>query len=263
MGTIIKYARIYRGFINTCISQATSFRLHFFLLIFMDLFFYISSLATVDFIFDYVPMIGPWNRDQFLFFISFMLAIDQLHMTFVSEGFWSFSFELRTGHLDFHLLRPAGTIFSVFFRHIRAGSLLLIFVPWACLIWFGMKIPLDPFAWVLLPCFVIAGLILLVSFELFMTMFVFWTIEVYGINFLRIQFQQLSRWPAFAFKPWPRRIFTFVLPILLIGTPTTGVLLGTSPWYALLYMLAATLILWGLVRWLWLTGLKSYESASS
>ena len=126
-----------------------------------------------------------------------------------------------------------------------------------------MKIPLEPYAWILLPIFVIAGLVLLVSFELFMTMFVFWTIEVYGINFLRIQFQQLSRWPAFTFKPWPRRIFTFMLPILLIGTPTTGVLLGTSPWYTLLYMLGATLILWGLVRWLWLTGLKSYESASS
>jgi len=263
MGTILKYARIYRGFISTSVAEATSFRLHFFLLIFMDLFFYISTLATVDFIFDYVPMIGPWNRDQFLFFVSFMLAIDQLHMTFISEGFWSFSFELRTGHLDFHLLRPVGTIFSVFFRHIRAGSLLLIFVPWASLIWFGMKIPLEPFAWFFLPIFVVAGLVLLVSFELFMTMFAFWTIEVYGINFLRIQFQQLSRWPAFTFKPWPRRIFTFIMPILLIGTPPTGVLLGTSPWYSLLYMLGATLILWAFVRWLWLTGLKSYESASS
>lgn len=263
MGTLKKYFGIYCGFLSTCFAEATSFRLHFVLLILMDLFFYLSTLATVDFIFDNVPQIGPWNREQFLFFLAFMLALDQLHMTFISEGFWSFSFELRTGNLDFHLLRPAGTIFAVFFRHIRPGSMVLIVVPWAVMIFYGMKIGLPPLSWALLPIFVVASLILLVSFELFLTMFMFWTIEVYGINFLRIQFQTLSRWPDFAFKPWPRRIFTFVLPVLLIGTPPAEVMMGTGPWYKLLYMATATLILWGIIRVLWTKGLQSYESASS
>lgn len=258
-----KYTGIYRGFVNTCFAEATSFRLHFVLLIFMDLFFYLSTLATVDFIFDYVPRIGPWNREQFLFFMSFMLAIDQLHMTFISEGFWSFSFELRTGNLDFHLLRPAGTIFAVFFRHIRPGSMMLIVVPWAFMIYYGLQLELPTLSWALLPVLLLAGLTLLVSFEIFLTMFMFWTIEVYGINFLRIQFQQLSRWPDFAYKPWPRRIFTFILPVLLIGTPPASALMATGPWYHLIYMGIATLVLWGLINRLWHIGLRSYESASS
>jgi ABC-2 type transport system permease protein len=66
----------------------------------MDLFFYFSSFATVSFIFDHVETIGPWQRPQLMFFIAYMLTLDQLHMTLISESFWVFSRELKTGVLD-------------------------------------------------------------------------------------------------------------------------------------------------------------------
>ena len=87
MRTLRKYAWIYLEFLRTAFAAAVGFRLHFFLLVIMDVVFYATSLMTVDFLYDHVMHIGDWPRAQFLFFVSFMLAVDQLHMTFVSENF--------------------------------------------------------------------------------------------------------------------------------------------------------------------------------
>ena len=86
---IKKYTSVYREYINHAFAEALSYRAHFVLLIIMDLLFYASLIFSVDFIFDHIDHLGPWERSEFLFFISFMLAIDHIHMTLVSESFWT------------------------------------------------------------------------------------------------------------------------------------------------------------------------------
>ena len=101
-----RYFRLYQMFISTCFTEATSYRVHFILMIILDLIFYATSLLTVDFLYDHVQSIGGWSRDQFLFFVAITLMIDQVHMCFVSMNFWMLSDHIRTGYLDFILLRP-------------------------------------------------------------------------------------------------------------------------------------------------------------
>lgn len=250
-------------FVSNCFAAASSFRLHFILLIVMDQIFYFSLLASVDFIFDHVSRIGPWARPEFMFFISFMLAVDHLHMTFVSESFWDFSFDLRTGRLDFILLRPLNTLFSVFARQIRPASLVNIVTPWSCLIYFGGQLDLFWYAWLFLPFLVLLALVLLTSIEILICMLMFWTVEAFGINFLRMQLQQLSRWPDFIYQDFPRRLFTFAVPILLVGSSPVRFLLDPHDWRGLAWMVLGLLALWLLIGLAWRKGLRSYESASS
>src|SRR5690606_2864863 len=122
-----------------------------------------------------------------------------LHMTFISEGFWNLSYEIRTGKLDFVLLKPVLSWFPVFFRMMRPGSLFVGPVPWLCMIWFGSKLDFGWLHWVALPFLVVFALLFLVAIEILIAMSMFWTVESWGINFLRMQLQQLGRWPAFVF----------------------------------------------------------------
>lgn len=250
-------------FLSNCFAAASSFRLHFILLIIMDQIFYLSLLASVDFIFDHVPRIGSWGRPEFMFFISFMLAVDHLHMTFVSESFWDFSFDLRTGRLDFILLRPLNTLFSIFARQIRPASLFNFFTPWGFLIYFGAQLDLSGLAWVFLPGLVVLALLLLTSIEILFSMLMFWTVEAFGINFLRMQLQQISRWPDFIYQGTARRLFTFAIPILLVGSAPVRFLLDPSAWRGLLWSGLSLIVLWLLIGLAWQRGLRSYESASS
>lgn len=261
--SIKHYLRTYQGFVSTSTTMAMSFRASFILLIIMDLSFYFTSIASVEIIYNHVAFIGSWNKEQLLFFITFMLAIDHLHMTFLSESFWELSMHLRTGELDFALLRPLHSIFSVFFRYFRPSSMLNIFVIWGGLIYYGSLIPLSAWQWFLLPFLIFMGFMLMALIEILISTLMFWTQEGMGINFLRMQMQQLSRWPDFIYTSLARRVLTVALPLLLIGSPAVHFLYDPQLWPQLLWVMLAIVVLFRLLLWVWARALRSYESASS
>jgi ABC-2 type transport system permease protein len=136
--------------------------------------------------------------------------------------------------------------------------------PWAFLIHFGSAVDLGLWQWVSLPFLVIASLVFLVSVEILISMLMFWTVEAFGINFLRMQLQNISRWPDFVYRGAARRFFTLVIPVLLVGsTPVKALLNPGEEAIGLLWMLMGLVLIWGAIRFVWKLGLKSYESASS
>ena len=260
---ILYYLGVYREYVSTSISVGVSFRTSFFLLLVMDIFFYLAALSTVSFIYDHVQMIGPWDKNQLLFFISFMLGVDHLHMTVVSESFWELSRSIRTGELDFTLIKPANSVFSVFFRYFRPSSLINIFVVWGFIIYFGMKVNLTLTSWVLLPFLTVLGFLLFVFIEFNISASMFWMKEGLGINFLRMQLQQLARWPNFIYASLARKILTICLPILLVGSGPVHFLYDYGKWPMILGMFVATCVFAIILKFVWRVALQNYNSASS
>jgi ABC-2 type transport system permease protein len=258
-----RYLQLYREFLRCAFSEALTYRINFVLLVLLDIIFFACSLAGVDFIFDFVPAIGPWDRDQFMLFVAFMLTVDHLHMTFISEGFWNLSFEIRTGKLDFILLKPVWTWFPIFFRMIRVGSMISMPLPWLCLYYFAFKVHLNLLELLSIPLLVLLAISLLVSIEILISMSMFWTIESWGINFLRLQIQQVSRWPDFTFRYWFRKMFSIVIPVLLVGSMPVRWLLGDGEFYSLILLIAVTVLVNIISVYLWRIALRRYESASS
>ena len=261
--TVIYYLRIYQMFISTSVSVGVSFRTSFILLVFMDLFFYFSALASVSFIYDHVQTIGPWDKNQLLFFISFMLGIDHLHMTLVSESFWELSHSIRSGDLDFILLRPANSIFSVFFRYFRASSLLNIFLVWGFIIYYGIQVELSLVSWILIPFLVVLGFLLFIVIEFNISTSMFWLKEGLGINFLRMQLQQLARWPNFIYASLARKVLMVCLPILLVGSGPVHFLYDYGRWPLIVGMFVATCVFAVILKFIWRCALQKYNSASS
>ncbi len=262
MKTLKRYGAIYREFVNNCFAAALTYRLHFILLIVMDLIFYFTILGSVEFLFQHLDKIGPWGRTEFMFFMSFMIAVEHLHMTFISENFWEFSYDIRTGRLDFILLKPVGALFIIFFRSMRPGTLLNGFFPWAYLIYFGSQLHLNALQWLALPLLVLLGLALLTSVEILISMSMFWIVESMGVNFFRMQLQQVARWPDFVYQYFAQKFFSYLVPVLLVGSAPVSFLI-TGDWTGLSKMLGLLVICWGLIGFFWRKGLASYESASS
>ena len=263
MSALRKYISLYQSFFMTSLSEAMSFRAHFVLVILVDLFFYASALLSVSFIYDHVPTIGPWSREEFLFFLSFIMVIDHINMTFVSPGYWEFAHDLRLGNLDFVLLKPVGTLFPIFFKRLRVGTLCIFFVPWSLLIYYGIQAELPFSSWFLLPVMVVIGATLMISVGMLIAMGMFWTVEAIGLNFLRMQLQTVSRWPDFVYLHVFRFAFSFILPVLLVGSAPVRFLFDHSAWELLLAMILATIVCCTLISVFWRAGLRRYESASS
>lgn len=263
MDAIKHYLSVYKRFIATSFAEAASFRLNFILLIVMDIVFYISALATVSFIYDHVSMIGPWNKSQLMFFVSFMLAVDHLHMVFLSESFWMLSTDIRTGNLDYILLKPVHSIFIVFFRYFRASSTLNVFITWATLIHFGIQANLSLLSWVALPFLVVMAFLLLAILEIIISTSMFWLTEGLGINFLRMQLQQLSRWPDYIYQRTVKKVFTIAFPILIIGSAPVRFLYDNKVYENLIILLVAIILSFFVLLKVWKVALDRYDSASS
>jgi len=261
--TIFYYLKVYEKFVSTSISVGVSFRTSFTLLLLMDLFFYFSTLLSVNFIYDHIQMIGPWDKNHLLFFISFMLGIDHLHMTLVSESFWELSHSIRTGDLDFALIKPANSVFSVFFRYFRPSTIINIFVVWTFIIYYGIQVKLEPLSWVLLPFLMFLGFFLFVVIEFNIAASMFWLKEGLGINFLRMQLQQLARWPNFIYASIARKFLTVCLPILLVGSGPIHFLYDYGKWPLILSMVAASIVFLFILKFVWRSALRHYNSASS
>ena len=198
-----------------------------------------------------------------LFFVSYMLFLDNLHMMLFSQSFWEFSFSLRMGQMDYVILKPVSSIFTVFFRHFRLSSCFNTPLFLGSLIYFGVKVNLSPLAWISLPFFIVLSMSLLLLIEFNLSALMFWMIEGNGINFLRMQLQQLGRWPNFIYQTIPKRIFTILIPILVVGSAPVHILLDQPLWSLFIWMLVAIVLLSLLLKWVWGLGLRQYESASS
>ena len=263
MSRLKHYLSIYGKFVATSFSVNMSFRTSFVLLIIMDIFFYLSTLFTVDFLFDHISTLGPWNREQLMFFISFMLVIDNLHMAILSESFWVLARQIKTGDIDFILLKPVHSIFTIFFRYARPSSLINAILTWSVLIYFGIQISLSPLSWFLLPFLVLLSFTLLSILEILISTSMFWMQEGLGINFLRMQLQQLSRWPEYIYSNIPKRIFLIGFPMLLVGSGPVHILIDHNQWPFLIALIFAIIIFMIILLKIWRVALLHYESASS
>ena len=260
---IKQYFKVYGKFVAVSSAVNMSFRTNFFLLILVDMTFYAGITFGVSSIFDHVSTIGPWNRDQLLFFLFFMLTIDAIHMTVISTAFWEFSEEIKTGQLDYVLIKPLNSIFVTFFRWFRPSGVLGICATTTILIILGQKIQLSLGAWLLLLPLIILSFFMLIIIEFIISISMFWTVEGMGINFLRMELQRLSRWPEFIYNPLSRRVLTVALPILLIGSAPVHFLYDHGNYKLLVGMfIALGSSLWVLSK-LWIRGIRRYDSASS
>ncbi len=255
-------AVIHQQLLNST-AKLMAFRVSFFLLLLVEVAAILTIFLPVNFLFEHVERLGPWNRDQFMFFAFWIQSMFCCHNAMIAPNFWIFSTEIRTGALDFRLLRPLGSVFDVMTAVNRPASLLLLPVSVGLLIHYGLQIGLSPMAWLTMPCIFCLAFLVMCLIELNLAFLSFWTKGGDSANFVRMQCQQIQRWPDFLYPPRTRMIFTAFLPVLLSGSFAVGFLFNTSRLDLVGSMLGAAVVFWCLASFVWRLGIRRYESASS
>ena len=261
-----RYARLYAALWRNSVVREMGFKINFVLWIVVEFLWFVLQLAFMGVIYTKTDHIGDWTRWEVVFLVGTSHFIQQLFQTFFMSNCIQFPELIRTGRLDFMLLLPVNPRFLVSLRVVDLGGFVNASSALAVMIYALHQLHHVPSGgqiatFILL---VLVGILIHYSLMFILATISFWTVRAQGIMWGYYSLFNVARMPDTAYQGWFRRVFTLVLPILLVTNVPARVACDKlqSPWdVGLLLLLAA--VCYGASEVFWRLSLRRYTSASS
>jgi ABC-2 type transport system permease protein len=236
----------------------------------------LMNLGFYLIVFEYTRSIGSlesgWTKYQFFIFMGTTTLINSLVQAFFMPNAEEFSELIRTGGLDFALLKPIDTQFLISLRKVEWSSLANCLLAILLMIFSLWKLDFMPHTLQLLlyPLYVLCGTAILYSLMIGMAAVSVWLGRNQSLYDFWFYITNFSRYPMEIYRgpigtplQWA---FTFVIPVLVVVNIPARLLakpLSGNDWPLAMYTLLATLGSLAISRWVFNRSLLSYRSASS
>jgi ABC-2 type transport system permease protein len=214
-----------------------------------------------------------WDKYQFFVFIATSMFINSIVQMFFMTNADEFSELIRTGGLDFALLKPIDTQFLISLRKVEWASIANFAVAAVLL---GYALPrvegIEITVWRVIAyvIYVVGGIGILYSLTIVLAAASVWLGRNSSIYDFWFYITTFSRYPMEIYQgpvgSWIRTGFTFVLPILIVvNVPARLLAKPMQPeyWYLAGFAILATAASLFASRWVFQRALLSYRSASS
>ncbi len=221
-------------------------------------------------IFQNTTRVAEWSEDQYLFFVGCYFAMGALVETFFLSNCNEFADLVRSGDLDFLLLKPIDEQFLVTCRSIDWSTLPNVVVGAAV-----MGVSLWRMHWVFNPLHLglffamfLCGLGLAYSFLVLLTAASVWMVRNQSLYELWWLFSSLMRYPRELFlgNAWVLPMgffFSFIVPAMLVISVPADVMVRTWNPRVVGFTAVAALALIVVSRLVFRMALRRYRSASS
>ncbi|HET6424225.1 MAG TPA: ABC-2 family transporter protein [Planctomycetaceae bacterium] len=272
MSRAIFYLRVWWAFFVNAAIRELQFRSNVITTLITRGFWFVVQYVLFDLIYRQVPSINDWTRADYFGFMATGMLINSLVEAFFMPNMAEFSELIRTGNLDFALLKPVDTQFLVSFQKMDLAMISQLLMSLG-LLGYAINESGHSVSFVAVGMYVLLVLSALAFFYSLMIALACTSI-FFGRNQSLIEFwfyiTIFARYPSSIYSGSPigeviRFVFSFVLPILLVVTVPARVLMGLvldPSWLAALTILAGVLSL-VVSRSVFLWSLKHYRSASS
>jgi len=278
------YWKVFLTFANNSLIRDMTFRTNFLLQCVSSVGWTLMNVGFYLLLFQYTDTIGAqsgWDRDKFFLFLATTWFINSVVQTFFMPNAEEFSELIRTGGLDFALLKPIDTQFLISFRKVDWSSLSNFFA--------GLFIavislhnlahrelnPMTPTALevLLYLLFVAFGIVIMYSLMICLSATSVWLGRNQTLYNFWFYITNFSRYPMEMYdRGWGRPLygfFTFIIPVLLVVNVPARLLAKpidprtSSEWMLVGWAFVATILSVFVSRWIFYRALASYRSASS
>ena len=274
------YFKVFLTFARNSLVRDMTFRTNFIIECVSSLSWMAMNLGFYVLIFQYTDTIGPggaegtdgWNRYQFFLFLSTTLFVNSIVEAFFMPNAEEFSELIRTGGLDFALLKPIDTQFLVSLHKVDWSSL-ANFAFAVCLLAYSLvKLEITPtiLQILLYPMYIACGVAILYSLMIALSATSVWLGRNQTLYDFWFYITNFSRYPMEIYRGsfgTPMRLFfTFVIPVLLVVNVPARLLakpLEAQSWPLALFAIFAGAGSLQASRWIFRRSLLSYRSASS
>ena len=245
-----------------------AFRGNFIVKVFVEL-LWLGMLLLFNYtVFQQTTTVADWTVDEYFFFIGCYFAMGGLLETLFLENCNQFADLVRSGDLDFILLKPIDEQFLISCKHIdwscAPNFLLGVGIMIIAFCTGGWEFNLFQFlAFVLLFC---SGAVLAYGFLMLLTSLSVWLMRNQSLFEMWWLFTTLMRYPREIFEKWASPaglFFFFVVPIMLVtNVPARAMVKTLEPWIAVYALVMAGVVAW-ISRRVFRMALQRYRSASS
>jgi ABC-2 type transport system permease protein len=221
-------------------------------------------------IFQQTSHVAGWNEDAYLFFVGCYFAMGALVETFFLGNCNEFADLVRSGDLDFLLLKPIDEQFLVTCRSIDWSTIPNVVVGAAVMaaaLWRMPEWHFDPAHAALFVAMFLCGLGLAYGFLVLLTASSVWMVRNQSLYELWWLFSSLMRYPREIFKgglvEYVGMFFSFAIPAMLVISVPADVMVRTMDPRVVAFTAAATVVLLVVSRRVFRLALRRYRSASS
>ena len=208
--------------------------------------------------------LGGWSYREAMVVVGLYTLVQGFIGAFLTPNLNSIGEAVRTGTLDFTLLKPIDAQFFVSARNINIFRLTDLFIGLGLVIWAVNALPdIAPGGVAVGALLVGAALAIVYAIWFMLTTTAFWFVKVANLTDLFSSLFRAGQMPAAAFPGWVRLIFTFLIPVAFITTVPAEAIVGRVRSASSLTALGVMLLLLAVSRWFWRFAVRSYTSASS
>ena len=273
---MIYYIRVLLTFFRNALIRELMFQGNFLIQVVTRTFWFFAQIALFEIIFRKVPAINGWDRDQYFAFMATGMLINSIVESFFMPNCANLSEQIRTGRLDFALIKPIDSQFLVSLERINLAMISQLLLALALLIRSLYRIGEPISAWQLSMYVTYVGIGVLFFYSLMIVtacssiflgrnqgLYDFWFYITVFARYPRSIYdgEDDSRWEGGEMLQFG---FSYVVPILLVVTVPARIIIDNLEMPHFAAVSAASAIV-GLVfsRFVFHWSLNHYRSASS
>lgn len=265
MGEIKHVLGIFATYLGQYFKTRLAYRTDFFGELVSNLINELINLVFIVVVFQHVPLLNDWTRDEIIFIYGFFLIPYALFSMFF--GFWDFNERyIIRGEMDRVLTRPLHNLAQVCLESIAPDRIFGVITGLIIMGYAAIQLDLsftwyDPFLFVGL---VVSGMLIYGGVYTAIAAISFFSDSRTGISPMIWNIQQYGRYPVDVYNKVIRFVLTYVLPFAFVGVYPAAYFLRKEMWYAYAAFTPVVGIVFfsiGLIVWNW--GVRKYSGAGS
>ncbi|MBS1983611.1 MAG: ABC-2 family transporter protein [Bdellovibrionales bacterium] len=261
--TIQRYARLWLSLCRNTLAREMEFKINFVGRSVTEVVWVGTQVIFFSTALRFTPNIGNLVGPEVWLFLGSIFVVDGLFMLFLYDNQLGFGRMIRSGLMDFHLLRPVSAVFLANFRQVNIVSLTNFSSGVAISLWALAQLHLDFWHLLVWVVYVALGFVLVGSLSVLVVSTAFWTTQTSNLNWLFFELYRLGWRPETLYDAWLRRLLLCVFPAAFFVSIPVQLAVGkvSGIWFLLPWIPVTLLLL--LTRYIWKRGLRRYEGALS
>lgn len=257
-----KYWKLFLAFRKIQFMKMMEYRSDFWFWMFVSLMWTAFNYFYFGLVFSQGKGIEGWSYDQIMLLISFYTMIDAFTWSVFWPNMSEFTKEVFNGEMSKYLVKPVNTIYLVLTQRATYHNIPRFIVGFYVLIHTINKLGITPSLWQILLTLIVFcfGILLIYSCWFILAILSFWVERLTNINDVMPQFRSVYQVPVQVFTGLPGFVFSFIIPLGLVTTVPSEIILGTQNMKFVVYLIFMSLVFFGIAVKFFNHSIKKYSS---